>query len=281
MKVIVICAILCLSVVSAGESWEAIAHYQLGVEAGGKRFGSFQNLADSWPSHAGWSGLWGITEWFAWSHAVQRTGRTDGIPNQPVDAIAQWDAGKTMYLFYKRGGINGPEAYETALGFLMHLAQDQRVHYRYFRGGSIPNWIEEHRYKEQWADCLVYQLAVYRGGAGDDGFDKDGRPLKLPLVENRGNAKLIARAQQEFVASGLSTDLDEQVTIQPEDVGQITKRMGDHQAAIRKYLRGVSRAHCDQFKRLARRYNWNTAELREYYERSLAATRQILQAFPE
>src|SRR5262249_58148356 len=65
------------------EAWEAIAHYVLGVKATGDAYGRFQSLPDSWPSHRGLARLYEITEWFAWSHAVQRTGRTSGVPNVP------------------------------------------------------------------------------------------------------------------------------------------------------------------------------------------------------
>ena len=49
-------------------SWQVIAHYQIGLEAGADLDRRFQMLPDSWPSHGGmWKG-YEITKWF-------RTGR--------------------------------------------------------------------------------------------------------------------------------------------------------------------------------------------------------------
>jgi hypothetical protein len=137
---IVLVLVVVGSLLPAGavSAWEAIAHYQIGVDSGIDKLGRYQNLPDSWPSHGGFWTAWGITEWFAWSHSVQLTGRTGQIPNQPIDASHMWRAGNMMYDLYRRGMVTGPDVYETALGFLTHLAQDQVVHYGYFRGGSLP-----------------------------------------------------------------------------------------------------------------------------------------------
>lgn len=281
--VIGLCVTWCFVAVPQANSWESLAHYQLGIDAAGARLAPYQNLPDVWPSHSGWRQAWGISEWFAWSHAVQRTGRTDGIPHVPVDASGLWNPGKVLYRLYKTRSVNGHGSYETALGFLMHLAQDREVHYAYFRGGSFPSWTQEHQYKEQWADCIVYQTVTYRTTSSDDGFEPNGngRPKGLPRVAVMGHAEAIHKAQKEFVASGYSVDDSLHTTIRAQDPSAIVKDITDYQPEIDTYLGKINREYCRQYQRLARRYNWTAREARGFYDRSLAATKQILTAYPE
>lgn len=265
-------------------AWEAVAHYVIGIEAGADANGRFQNLPDSWPSHNGFTGLWGITEWFAWSHSVQLTGRTNMVPNQPVDASNKWSAGRAMYEIYTRGVVTGPAVFETALGFLTHNAQDRVVHYRYFRGGSSTNWTEEHRDKEQWADCVIYMLRAKKHN-GTDGFDHEGKPdpSLLPAIQNDGNADLIVQAQAEFVKSGLSIEEGSPASIHVETVDAVRQRMRKVEAELTKYVQRFRRSSCLRLWKLGKRYNWNVDAvdgLREYFDKAVQATQDVAKQFP-
>jgi hypothetical protein len=267
--------ILCLG--GLAEAWEAITHYQLGVQSKADVAGRFQNLPDSWPSHRGLAKLYEITEWFAWSHAVQRTGRTSGVPNVPIYPNDKRNPGEVMYQLYKGGApISGAYVYETALGFLSHNAQDRQVHYKYFRGGSRAAWVEEHEKKEQWADCWIYQIVM--NGA----FDKEDRPLNLPRIENRGNSALISEAQGKFIASGLSTDRGGRVTLpKRESVVEVDERLLETERAVQTYLGDFDAQHCRALEKWAVNYAWTLDELEEYYGKSLDATRKVLTDFPK
>lgn len=257
------------------KSWQAITHYQLGVEAGVDSNRQFQMLPDSWPSHGSIFKLFEITEWFAWSHAVQRTGRTDGVQNVPIYPNDDRNPGEVMYKLYKQGQAAGSYPYETALGFLTHNAQDRQVHYAYFRGGSRAAWVEEHQYKENWADCWIYRIKL------NGTFDERGRPLNLPIIQNIGNATLISKAQADFVASGRSTDSDQMVTLPKTETEQeIQTRMSDAEKETREYLDDFDETKCDALAKYAKNYAWTLDELKDYYSKSLNETSSTLRAHP-
>lgn len=254
-------------------SWQVIAHYQIGVEAGADLDRRYQLLPDSWPSHGSVWKAYAITKWFAWTHALQLTGRTETVPNVPRDPNDNRDPGEAMYQLYK-SGTNGPNAYETALGFLTHNAQDKEVHYRFFRGGSKAAWKEEHQIKEAWADCMIYIIQM-KGQ-----FDNNGKPKNLPPVENRGHADLISHAQDRFIQSGLSTEKDEIITIEQESVAAIEKRLRDAEADSKTYLAEFDLPTCLSFDKYVLNYNWTLDELEEYYTKSVDKTKDIVKRFP-
>lgn len=259
---------------STAVPWQTIAHYQIGVEAGADTGRRYQMLPDSWPSHGSlWSG-YAVTKWFAWTHAMLLTGRTDGVPNVPQDPKDHREPGQAMYELYKAGG-HGPNAYETALGFLTHDAQDKEVHYRFFRGGSKAAWKEEHQIKEAWADCMIYI------GKMDGQFDESGKPKNLPPIQNRGNAALIAEAQDRFIQSGLSTEKDQTVTIDRETVAAIEQRMQGAEADSIAYLADFDQRKCLSYGRYVLNYDWTLDELDEYYMKAVKRTKDIVAKFPK
>lgn len=257
------------------QPWEAITHFQLGVESGIDASGSFQNLPDSWPSHGNIFTLYGITEWFAWSHGVQLTGRSSVVPNVPRYPKDNRNPGEDLYRLYKTGTVAGSNVYETAIGFLGHVFQDRQVHYRYFRGGSRSTWVEEHQKKEQWADCMIYLIKL------NGKFNDQGHPLNLPNIENKANSPLVSEGQKIFMASGLSVDSDENITLpKRETSAEIESRLSGTKAAIRDYLNNFDKWHCQGFAKYVKNYDWTLDELEEYYKKSLDITRNVVLEFP-
>lgn len=254
-------------------SWQVIAHYQLGVEAGIDPDRSYQMLPDSWPSHGGLWDLYDITEWFAWSHAVELTGKTDWVPNVPRTRIARNDPGQDMYNLYIKGNQSTKGTYETALGFLTHNAQDKAVHYDYFRGGSKAAWKEEHQDKEIWADCWIFQQKIGM-------FDSDGNPQGLPEIHNTGQPEIIAAAQQVFRKTGSSLASHEKLALPMESVADIRQRILETEQMSIKYLADFSERLCIEKERWALNYDWTLDKLQDAYEKALKATKQVKEKFP-
>lgn len=265
---------LCLSVQSPSWSWQVITHYQLGVEAGADPQRQFQMLPDSWPSHGNFLTAFKITEWFAWTHAVQRTGRTAGVPNVPKYPDDGRNPGEEMYRLYK-GYTSWGWAYETAIGFLGHNAQDRQVHYRYFRGGSRAAWVEEHKYKEEWADCWIFQIKM------NGKFDGKGRPLDMPNILNDGNGGLISKAQENFRKSNRSTHSVRQETLpKQETISEIRTRLKRALREYNQYLSNFNKERCESLAKYAINYDWTLDELEERYSLSLAATHRTMDSHP-
>jgi hypothetical protein len=150
------------------------------------------------------------------------------------------------------------------------------VHYKYFRGGSRAHWVEEHQYKEQWADCWIYQIKL--GGK----FDRQGRPLNLPNIKNQGDARLISEAQQMFISSGLSVDRGGTAGLPKRETPvEIQKRLSAAEAVIRDYLANFDKWHCDALEGWVANYDWTLDELQHYYDQSLEVTRNLLTKFPK
>ena len=254
-------------------SWQVIAHYQLGVDAGVDPTRSYQMLPDSWPSHEPLWKLLQITEWFAWSHAVVLTGTTSMVPNVPALSKDRRDPGQDMYDIYMNSSHPTTEAYETALGFLTHNAQDKAVHYDYFRGGSRAALKEEHQDMEIWADCWIFEQKIGT-------FDQDGNPQGLPDIRNVGQAELIESAEQAFRRTGNSLARHEKVYLPKESAAEIRQRLQDTERMSKQYLANFSERLCIEKYRWAVNYNWTLDKLEEYYGKAYEATRRTRDKFP-
>jgi len=254
-------------------SWQVIAHYQMGIESKVDESGWFPNLPDAWPSY---DRKFQITEWFAWSHGMQRVGSNVVVPRPPINPNDGRDPGETMHKLYKKTTKSRPVLYETSLGFLIHNAQDREVHYGYFRGGSIGRWIGEHAWKEEWADCWVYRIR--RKGT----FNLVGRPTDLPTIRVIGDAALISEAQAQFIRSGLSVDSNTQTPLsKQESVREIESRLMETEANTRDYLTQFDWVRCASLNVYAAAAAWDIGELRQYYEKALDATQKSARKFPK
>jgi hypothetical protein len=155
------------------------------------------------------------------------------------------------------------------------------VHYRYFRGGSKAAWEEEHQFKEQWADCVIYQFYLNADSA-DDGFNGIV-PIRLPSLGSEGDDDAISQAQQEFIDQRVSTEAEGGVVSLPERErsAAIVTRIADNRNRLGQYLRQFNRKTCDSFAKFVKNYDWTLDELEEYYKKSIEATRQVTGAFPD
>lgn len=261
---------------STARSWGPFAHYQITLEATGSDYAPYANLPDIWPSHGGYARLFEITEWFAWSHGAQRTGRTELVPNVPVYPAVRQDPGEMIYRSYLRSRRGDRVRHRTALGFLVHNVQDRQVHWDYFRGGSRAAWVEEHEYKEHWADCWIYTLRI----AGT--YNEQGEvSTEYPLLTEQVDIGAISQSQAEAVTQGLSVDADGQRTLSKvESTNEIRSRLAQARSTFKSYLSKVSASRCRWLKeKYARNYNWTLNQLETYYKASVAATREVLRRF--
>ena len=74
---------------------------------------------------------------------------------------------------------------------------------------------------------------------GDDGWDSSGMPLRLPNIDNAGNARLIAKAQPQFIASGASIQhrgAGTGYTPNVEDAPAVKRRLADFGTTLGEYL---------------------------------------------
>ena len=140
-------------------AWDPIAHYSIGLDLGYQGKSGNMNLPDTWPSMTGTKT--GISDWFCWSHAVQRTGRTGVFPNVPRDTDDGREPGQIMNILAKHkieweNAVDRQSAIDTAIGFVGHNGMDRIVHFSYFEGGSWELWTTSHADKEEWTDYWVW-----------------------------------------------------------------------------------------------------------------------------
>jgi hypothetical protein len=141
---------------------------------------SVSSLPDLWTSPETWytDGMLGgeASPFFAWSHCCQRTGvsyvtvgglRVAMYPNAPTqyeeDSPVRCPGVIMSYIYNNKLLLanKDPLMETTAKGFRLHNLEDQTVHFTYFLGGTVNNWLIQHQEKEGWAECVVY---VRNGG---------------------------------------------------------------------------------------------------------------------
>ncbi len=114
-----------------------------------------------------------VSEWFGWGHCCHRMGVYTIPPNlvEPNTPTShgcpsgvehsEWD----MYHLRSKMTTAHREAENdylmllTARGWLAHNMMDSLVHFTYFLGGSAYNWISQHKWKEEWADLVLFEQA--------------------------------------------------------------------------------------------------------------------------
>ncbi|MRS04986.1 hypothetical protein EG832_17490, partial [bacterium] len=171
------------STVILSHAWGPIAHYSLGKAAG---YGDnvCMNLPDAWPSRE-YQII--ISPWFAWTHAVQITGMNSAVPGTPIyPEDGRYPGYDMQQIVSKKINDKTTEKINSAKGFIGHNAMDSNVHYTYFRGGSLSNWLIQHSDKEEWAEYVIYE------NMADGDFDSEGYPTSFYGVSiQRNNAKQI------------------------------------------------------------------------------------------
>jgi hypothetical protein len=217
--VLVAACVLMAAAPRPAEAWGPIAHWIIAELAGQNP--RYANLPDAWSSTT-YQVL--VSDEFAWSHAAIDLGQmSDGSPSVPYYPDDGRYPGYTMYaLMARKLGTALPRGYDTAKGFMCHNWADRAVHFDYFVGSSIEKWIQDHQFKEAWAEYVLF--AKYKGGIS---FDPTGRmgddsPIFRPVVPGyiqpdkvfvlgaEGNPQLIQLAQKVYRKNGRSVDSSDQ-----------------------------------------------------------------------
>jgi hypothetical protein len=173
---------------SMGFAWWGFVHYRIAKDI----VGVDPNYAMGPDTFVARTSFYNISPEFTWSHAAMATDLDVLPPELPQYPHDGRYPGKVMYdLVTKKlrpttmALMQGTEAHEqspidTAIGFLVHNASDNVVHWDYFLGGPTsifctldghgPQWMWEtnHGFKEEWASYIVLMLKDARtnGGAG-------------------------------------------------------------------------------------------------------------------
>ena len=147
--------------------WGPVAHFQ----ATSVPERNFANLPDIYASNE-WivtpSGK-EVTAYFGWTHGTRINGLVELVPGAwypvtpsvyntpPGTELPETD----MYFLVKHklsASHVDPDMIFTARGFLVHNVEDSVVHFAFFRGASVNDWVTEHLLKEQWAEFVIYYL---------------------------------------------------------------------------------------------------------------------------
>ncbi len=211
--------LILVSSIGVFESWEycqgygSIVHWIIAEEVGSDP--SYANLPDVWPST---SAIW-VSEKFCWSHAAIDMNPGPWIPNTPVYADDGRYPGFDMWCI-ARYKLKSPSsiALKTAEGFVCHNAADRNVHWTYFEGGTLDNWIEDHQYKELWAEYIVFAWVKcevdFDGGEvlelSDKMFDANGnvQSARAFTMDVLGDGRLLNLSQKSYRKNGRYTDSD-------------------------------------------------------------------------
>jgi hypothetical protein len=264
-------------------AWGPLAHDAIGREAvGNSGLAIYHNLPDSWP-------YWNlapevISEWFAWTHGVQRTGTSgplDRVPNVPVYALE--NPGESMLQLCENACTELQQA--TILGFLAHGVEDHAVHWTFSPGGTVARWYE-HRMKEKWADCIVYRSILKRG------FAVNGAADNLPQIRNGGDASLIRLAEQRFNQRvNANTNTNNQYSVdqgKPTPLSRI-ELLPEIEAEIAAYERNIREQLLDNVnlrncasldttanqRRMSGDSSWSVSEVERYYRSAVDSVKLV------
>ena len=225
-----------------------------------------QNLPDLWesheyahafdfPSYAGKE----VSEYFGWSHACQRNGLLTAFtgsydvgpfsvslvdvvyPDTPtaynVPAGVELP-GMDMYYIWANKFLAGNQTNlrkKTAQGFVGHNEEDEVVHFSYFLGGSVYNWLVEHALKERWAEFEIY---LFLGG----GWDPFGGPSMTWSMGCSADAGIINLGQKLFRKNRQTVDavpVGGDDTIVVETAAEISTRISDQDEKLSEYFSGI------------------------------------------
>jgi len=237
-------AVLVLSA-SLTYAWPGLVHILITEEAGYPELKFYANGPDTYKSTQPLGEGLMPSNYFAWTH-ILLTVDDWGTPIEGVE-----DPAYDMWILAtkKLEGLSGQEldvARKTALGWRAHMAADRIVHFDYFPGGTILNWIQ-HGEMEGYAAIMAYVDIVCSGvltdafnvefdaegnWVGDDhGSVKEGYEVQWP-----GHWGLVSLAQRVYLKNQRKTDNPEPETIWPETAqtigGQAAARESELQGAI-------------------------------------------------
>lgn len=243
-------------------AWGPFAHFTAAPSA----TQSQQNLPDLWESNAYTHGFdfpdyhvgKEVSEYFGWSHACQRNGLLDAwtgtvsigpvsiplvsvvYPKTPTEHGVPAGVelpGADMYYIYANKFLAGNQTLlrkRTAQGFRCHNVEDKVVHFSYFLGGSVYNWIVEHAFKERWAEFRVY---VELGGDWNLVTLMPTMPLSMGCSADAG---IINLGQKVFRKNRQTVDAapEECDTIVVETAAEISTRISQQDAKLSSFFSG-------------------------------------------
>ena len=269
-------AILLVLLACAGArvaAWNPFAHYAITHAAIPGGVLVYDSLPDSWPSRRGLA----ISDGFAWTHGVQRTGKDRLIPRIPIYALS--NPGEVMYTVCRGMGARcGPHARATVLGFLVHDVEDREVHWGFSGGGTYDGW-RMHPVKEAWADCVVYRTVLGRG------FDARGDAKTLPMVPHGGDGALINQAEQDFNSNPANTqatlDAGQSNRLKTvETVSEIDDLIKKYSAELSGLADFITRNNCASLDRRATREGWSATDVATHYSAAAIAVRDVYTRHP-
>ena len=283
-------------------AWGPLAHFSA-APTGGTRM--TQNLPDLWLSRQDPGGTTYIgkevSPFFAWSHACLRNGVANvttpttitvgpfstTIPGSvyPVTPTSYGvpagieKAGEDIYAMWTNKVLpaNKTEIMAiTARGFAGHNAADSAVHFSYFQGGTIYNWLVEHWQKEIWAEYCVY-IGVYNGD-----WDWLGNPTVLVATGCTGDGGAICLAQKVFRKNRQTVDAVPDTTgafktITVETKAQVDARISSLDG---NYVNGLSQTSFVRYSLIADAAGWDAATLLAKYYQGKAAAATAVGAMP-
>lgn len=265
-------------------SWWAITHYSIGRELGytHEQSGNM-NLPDAWPT-----GTVGVEDWFCWSHAVQRTGRTSGIPNVPRKLVDGREPGSVILQLVDKiewkDDAEKQKAIRTAIGFSGHNGADNVVHWDYFLGGIaafpeyLNNWITNHKTKEEWADYCIW-IRFGNGSFNENGVAKTLWEFEIGnnsqnLIPISANPKIIQIAQKAARKNRRKMDYENGLEANSwkriDSLSKINSRISDYNAEMTNYIKTMNLRRFDelQLKAVNKKNNWTMPVLVQMYNDS-------------
>lgn len=265
-------------------AWWPVGHYAVARKCGvPHEEAGLYNLPDAWNSHD-WT--YSITDNFCWSHSVARDGRNGIVPRPPVyhltrepgkiikdlvdkNKVAHWSTGNQC--------CTEDTALNTAKYFTGHNAADKDVHWAYFQGGTIPQWMTHHETKEEWAD---YAILMYFGkitfksdGSIDTFWDSavDDSVPPMPFDTNSINCPIIVLAQKVARKNRVILDAED---MSPDEDVPYTYDSVDSVATVESLVQGLATKVNDKVREMNRNkwrelleiavdHNWMTVTIND------------------
>lgn len=280
-------------VISAGtaQAWGPLAH--IGAHQPTSRHSNLPDIwvSNKWPENAG-VGL-EVSPFFAWSHACQRAGvHTESVfivPNTPTAYGQPAGVSKPEEVMWQLIGklwyTTAVDKYlmkETAKGFASHNAADGVVHFEYFLGGSIGNWIVHHAQKEEWAEFLLFQAL---GGTWQGLWRTPTAPPSM-IFECTGNARIIHLAQKAFRKNRQTVDLvpdsvNAYATISVETVAMIEQRIATKNQELSNYIYEFNESEYEAWLMRGLLNDWDVGELYTLFADSMDAADAAVTLLPQ
>ena len=228
-------------VVPSAYGWPGICHILITEDAGYPELRFYANLPDTYPSTQAWwkGGL--PSNYFGWTHIRLTVSDWPGW-GTPVEGVEDPAYDMWVPTTKKLRDLSPTEEQEcrrTALGWRAHMAADRVVHFSYFPGGTLANWIS-HAVMEAEAGVLTYVDRIcdrdleraFNIDLDDQGnwVSGDGSVREGYEPEWLGNWRLVSLAQRVYLKNQRKTAETEDKTIWPETSQVVSERAAERLA---------------------------------------------------